>query len=105
MRKIQASADRGPIPIRDRAYLILGKSIPVKCRPVAKFRQSIGPIHSGTPVARILQAPRQSVANPKNAMSERCKRQWNAGATLDSGSRKSKFEISSRLEAESFPMK
>src|SRR6266478_1432400 len=105
MRKVQTPSNGGSIPIRDGTELIFGECVTIECHPITEFRQTIRPIHTGTTVTRILGSARQSIANPKNTMSECCKRQWNAGPTLDSGSRKSKFEISGGLEAESFPVK
>src|SRR5437762_1745172 len=105
MRKIQTSADGGSIPIRDGTELVFGECVTIECHPITEFRQTIRPIHTGTTVTRILGSARQSIANPKNTMSECCKRKWNAGPTLDSGSGESKFEISGGLEAESFPVK
>src|SRR5882724_483607 len=105
MREIQSSANSRTIPISDRAELIFGKSIAIKCHPVAKFRQTIGPIHTGTPVAGILRAPRQSVTDRENASSQCSERQWNAGPALDSGGGKAEFEVSAGFKAESFSMK
>src|ERR1700751_4001828 len=102
MREIQSASDGRSIPIRDRAELVLGKRIPIKCHPITKFWQTVGPIYTGTTVARILQTARQSIANRKQTAPERGKRQRHARATLDSGGGKSKFEISRGLETESF---
>src|SRR5438094_930443 len=104
MRKIQSCSNGRSVPIGNGAELIFRKCITIECHPIAKPRQTIRPVHTGTTVAGILRTAWQSIASRKETMSKGRKRQRHAGATHDRGTGKSKFEIPAGLEAKSLPM-
>src|SRR5216683_964753 len=52
VRKVQPSGPRRSVPIRDGGQLIVCKSIGVKCRPIAKERQTIAEIETRASVSR-----------------------------------------------------
>src|SRR6516164_3682329 len=100
MGDVQPTNPCRTVPISDRSKLVLGKSIRIKCCPVAKQRQAIGKVEGGAAVPRFPYGSRDRVSSTENAfeIGMRCK-----GCTLpgeDGCKRKPEFHIRRRLKAE-----